>query len=70
MLDVPAVEQVIAVPKISFDRVPQRSAFRRPQKAEQLVKCRRTPDTHSLPCRPGAEGSSGNGGADRGQSSS
>ena len=38
MLDVPAMEQVIAVPKISFDRVPQRSALRRPQKAEQLVE--------------------------------
>ena len=36
--DVPSVEQVIAVPKISFDRVPQRSAVRRPQKAEQLVE--------------------------------
>ena len=34
-LDVPAVEQVIAVPKISLDRVPQRSAIRRPQKAER-----------------------------------
>ena len=29
---------VIAVPKISLDRVPQRSALRRPQKAEQLVE--------------------------------
>ena len=38
MLDVPAFEQVIAVPKISFDRVPQRSALRRPQKADQLVE--------------------------------
>ena len=38
MLDVPAFEQVIAVPKISWDRVPQRSALRRPQKAEQLVE--------------------------------
>ena len=38
MLDVPAMEQVIAVPKISFDRVPQRSALRRPQKAKQLVE--------------------------------
>ena len=28
------VEQVIAVPKISLDRVPQRSAIRRPQKVE------------------------------------
>ena len=38
MLDVPAIELVIAVPKISLDRVPQRSALRRPQKAEQLVE--------------------------------
>ena len=37
-LDVPAVEQVIAVPLISLDRVPQLSAIRRPQKAEQLVE--------------------------------
>ena len=37
-LDVPAVEQVIVVPLISLDRVPQRSASRRPQKAEQLVE--------------------------------
>ena len=29
--------QVIAVPKISLDRTPQRSAVRRPQKAEQLM---------------------------------
>ena len=36
--DVPSVEQVIAVPMISFDRVPQRSATRCPQKAEQLVE--------------------------------
>ena len=36
-LDVPAVEQVIAVPVISLDRVPQRSAIR-PQKAEQFVE--------------------------------
>ena len=36
--DLPSVEQVIAVPKISFDWVPQRSAVRRPQKAEQLVE--------------------------------
>ena len=34
----PAVEQVVAVPKISLDRVPQRSASRCPQKAEQLVE--------------------------------
>ena len=38
VLDVPAIEQVLAVPKISLDRVPQRSALRRPQKAEQLVE--------------------------------
>ena len=31
-------EQVIAVPKISLDRIPQRSALRRAQKAEQLVE--------------------------------
>ena len=37
-LDVPSVEQVVAVPMISFDQVPQRSAVRRPQKAEQLVE--------------------------------
>ena len=30
-------EQVIAVPKISLDRIPQRSALRRTHKAEQLV---------------------------------
>ena len=38
MFDVPAFEQVIAVPKISLDRVPQCSALRRPQMAEQLVE--------------------------------
>ena len=38
MLDVPAVEQVIAVPTFFLDRVPQRSAIRCPQKAEQLVE--------------------------------
>ena len=32
------VEQVIAVPKISLDRIPQRSACRRPRRAEQLVE--------------------------------
>ena len=37
-LDVPSVEQVIAVPEISFNWVPQRSAARRPQTAEQLVE--------------------------------
>ena len=36
-LDVPSVEQVIAVPEISLDWVSQRSAARRPQTAEQLV---------------------------------
>ena len=46
-LDVPAVEQVIAVPKITFDRVPQRSALRRPQKADQLVEVPTEP-VHSL----------------------
>ena len=38
-IDAPSlVEQVIAVPKISLDRIPQRSVCRRPQKAEQLVE--------------------------------
>ena len=38
-IEVPAlVEQVIGVPKISQDRIPQRSAVRRPQKAELLVE--------------------------------
>ena len=31
-------EQVIEVPKLSHDSIPQRSAVRRPQKAEQLVE--------------------------------
>ena len=38
MLDVPVIEQVIAVPKISLDRVPQRSALPVSQTAEQLVE--------------------------------
>ena len=38
-IDAPAlVEQVIAVPKISLDRVPQRSVCRRARRAEQLVE--------------------------------
>ena len=37
-LDTATPEQVIEVPKLSQDRIPQRSAVRRPQKAEQLVK--------------------------------
>ena len=38
-IDTPSlVEQVIAVPKISLDPVPQRSVNRCPQKAEQLVE--------------------------------
>ena len=38
-IDAPSLdEQVIAVPKISLDRIPQRSALRRTQKAEQLVE--------------------------------
>ena len=38
-IDAPSlVEQVIAVPKISLDRIPQRPANRRPQKAQQLVE--------------------------------
>ena len=48
--DVPSVEQVIAVPMNSFDRVPQRSAVRRPQKAEQLVEVPTEP--RSLPRKP------------------
>ena len=38
MLDLPVIEQVIAAPKISFERVPQRSALPVPQTAEQLVE--------------------------------
>ena len=40
MLDVPAVEQVIAVPKILQDRTPQRlgDRLRQPQTAEQLME--------------------------------
>ena len=37
-LDTATPEQVTAVPKISLDRIPQRSALRRTQKAEQLVE--------------------------------
>ena len=38
-IDAPAlVEQVIAVPKISMERVPQRSVCRRSRRAEQLVE--------------------------------
>ena len=38
-IDAPAlVEQVIAVPKISLDRIPQRCPRRRPRRAEQLVE--------------------------------
>ena len=38
-IDAPSlVEQVIAVPKISLDRVPQRSVCRRSRRAEQLVE--------------------------------
>ena len=37
-IDTASVEQVIAVPMISLDRIPQRSAVRLPQKAEQLVE--------------------------------
>ena len=36
--DVPSVEQAVAVPMISLDWLSQRSAIRRPQKAEQLVE--------------------------------
>ena len=53
-LDVPAVEQVIAVPMISLDRAPQRSAFVVRRRQNSWWKCRRSQDTHwqSLPCRP------------------
>ena len=37
-VDVPSVEQVIAVPEISLDRIPQRSAVRRTQMVEQMVE--------------------------------
>ena len=38
-IDAPALdEQVIAVPKISLDRIPQRCPRRRPRRAEQLVE--------------------------------
>ena len=38
-IDAPAlVEQVIAVPKISMDKIPQRSVCRRSRRAEQLVE--------------------------------
>ena len=37
-LDTANAEQVIEVPKLSQDRIPQRFAVRRPQKAEQLVE--------------------------------
>ena len=53
--DVPSVEQVIAVPMISLDGVPQRSALRRVRRRRNSWwKCRRSPDVHwrSLPCRP------------------
>ena len=64
--DLPSVEQGTAVPKISFDRVPQRSAIRRPQKAEQLVEVPTEPgyslaviDVRAL----GADGCNGTGGS-------
>ena len=38
MIDMETPEQFIAVPTISLDRIPQRSAVRRTQKAEQLVE--------------------------------
>ena len=38
-LDAPALDElVIAVPKISLDRIPQRCPHRRPRRAEQLVE--------------------------------
>ena len=48
------VEQVIAVPLISLDQVPQRSAIRRPPRQNNWWKCRRSPDIHwrSMPCVP------------------
>ena len=61
-LDVPSVEQVIAVPLISLDHVPQRSAIRRPQKAEQLVEGPTEPGyLLAVTAGSGAEGSSGTG---------
>ena len=53
-LDVPAVEQVIAVPLISSDRVDQRSAFVVRRRQSSWWKCRRSPNIHwrSLPCVP------------------
>ena len=38
-IDAPALDElVIAMPKISLDRTPQRSVRRRPRRAEQLVE--------------------------------
>ena len=54
--------QVLAVPKISFDRVPQRSEARSPQTAEKLVEVPTDPG-YALAViafkNPGAEGSTG-----------
>ena len=65
MLDVPAIEQVIAVPKISLDGVPQRfcpssSAEGRTVGGSADGSCLLT-GGHCL----GPEGCGGNGGADR-----
>ena len=43
-------EQVVEVPKLSQDRIPQRSAVRRPQKAEQLVEVPTDPAYVVLVC--------------------
>ena len=48
-IDAPALdEQVIAVPKISLDRIPQRCPRRRPRRAEQLVEVPTTISYSSL----------------------
>ena len=49
-LDTVTPEQVIEVPKLSQDRIPQRSAVRRPQKAEQLVELPTDPAYVVLVC--------------------
>ena len=49
-LDTVTPEQVIEVPKLSQDRIPRRSAVRRPQKAEQLVEVPTDPAHVVLVC--------------------
>ena len=49
-LDTVTPEQVIEVPKLSQDRIPRRSAVRRPQKAEQLVEVATDPAHVVLVC--------------------